>query len=322
MLRVGILALLASGAFADLAFRETPTPCKALQFSVRVPEGWAVHEEPKAMLAIGERAGFKVTWELFLREPEEFVAAWQAEIQAAGVNARVGPAKAGAYDAWHAGWDASGRRIEVYRIRVPETEMLYNVSFSGIKGDDLSGLVSGVLGSFTCTAPKPALRFQANAESISTRVSIRLPEGFAKGGGGQGKAGFFLMVPGYKEPHEAGWIAFSEYDANVTYGLPGGRSVSGGDCDKLAEVFWEGARADLGAVTRKPRGKSARIAGGKGHVLEGQAVSKSGILKRVVAFAFKVKQSSVVVVMVVDERILKLHEDLVKELISQVEGRG
>jgi hypothetical protein len=318
MLRGVVLALLAPAALADLAFREAPTACKALQCSVAVPQGWAVHQQPKALVVIGERGGFKITWELFLREPADFMAAWQSELRLAGVNARVEPAKAGKHDAWRATWDAAGRRIEVYRVRVPETEMLYNVSFSGIKGDDLSPLVNGVLSSFACTAPKPELRFQKTAEAVSTRVSMRLPEGFAKS---EEKGGFVQTVRGYKEPHEAGWIAYRDYDAGVTYGLPNGQAVGGGDVEKLAEISWEGARAEIGTATKKPRGKAARIAGGKGHVLEGPVLSKNGIPKRVVAFAFKLKQSTIVVVMALDERLLQLHKDFVKEMIANVEAR-
>jgi hypothetical protein len=85
--------------------------------------------------------------------------------------------KAGRSQAWRATWpsDASGGRVvEVWRVHVPESEMLYNVSFSAARGG-LSGGYVRLLGGY----PQPHEAGRVHLRQLDPRYAYQLPDGSA-----------------------------------------------------------------------------------------------------------------------------------------------
>jgi hypothetical protein len=312
--------LLGAAAAAQDAPRDFQV--RHLGFNVVVPAGWKGEQAPSGLVAQDEkRNGFVVTREPFLHDPDTFAAAWRTQLSASKIDAIVERTKVGGRDAWFATWTAGDRRIDVWRVHASENEMLYNFSFSGDKGFDLKSLADATLKSFKCTAPKAELKFQQNGESVTTRMTLRLPEGFAKeaeegfrlGGGISG--GFVRVLPGYDPPHVAGRIRVEQHDANVTYGTITG-DIPGGATDKWLEQAWADDEREFGHVVKKPRPKSATFCGVKGDCMEAAVIAKSGLPKRWMAFVGKYKQDVVTVIVIVDEREARLHKDYLKQVCS------
>ncbi|MHC4933214.1 MAG: hypothetical protein ACYTGV_13600, partial [Planctomycetota bacterium] len=246
-LQVALCLLLLSAlarAQDPLVFKEEPYECRPLEFEVAVPEGWEALQDHTGIVVRNKEMGFMVSREPFLHDPKLFKDAWGQVLGAAGVDARVAPAKAGRYQAYRADWNTKsgpGRIIQVWRLYVPQVEMLYNFSFSAPKDADLEPLVKRVLGSFKCTASKKAeLEFEAEAESLGARVNLRLPKGYAKSpalivlGGGEG-GDYVKTLKGYEKPHIAGSISVSGYDARITYVQEDGSEIPGTNVKKLVE---------------------------------------------------------------------------------------
>ncbi len=296
---------------------------RPLECALVLPAGWTGDEGATGLAARDpNQNGFVVTREPFLHDPETFAAAWQAQLANGKISATVERTKALGRDAWRAAWTAGDRRIEVWRVHAPECEMLYNLSFSGGPGFDLKAVIEATLKSFKCTAPKAELKFQQNTEAVTTRISLRLPEGYAKeetaegialGGGLSG--GFVKTLPGYDPPHVAGRIRFAQHESAVTYGTPAGR-IPGGDTEKWLAYAWQADERELGAVAKKPRPGGATFCGIKGDAMEACVVAKNGLPQRWMGFVGKYKQDVVTIVVIVDEREARLHKDYLKQVCS------
>jgi hypothetical protein len=300
---------------------------RPFHFTVQIPAGWTAEQGPMGMVARDAKGnGFVVSREPFLHDPDTFAAAWRAQLGAAKLDAKVERTKVSRRVAWSASWTAGERRIEVWRLHVEDLEMLYNFSFSVAAGFELKPLVDATLKSFDCEAPKAELKFQQQTESITTRIQIRLPEGyekdeprpedFALGGGLRG--GFVRTLPGYQPPHVAGRIRFRGYDANVTYITEDRREIPGTAVDKLLDATWRTDEPEFASVVKKPRGRDTTLSGIRGSTIEVAVIGKDGLPKRWLGFCGKHKQDVVEVVLVVDERETRLHKDILKQVCSNL----
>jgi hypothetical protein len=322
----GFLALLLAAVLA--AAQDAPREFQArnLCCSVALPAGWKGELGATGMAARDASGnGFVVTREPFLQDAETFANLWAGQLRDAKLDTKVERTKACGRDAWRAAWTAGDRQIEVWRVYAPEAEMLYNFSFSGATGFDLKALVEPTLKSFKCTAPKAELKFQGNPESVTTRVSIRLPEGFEKepdergfqlGGGIAG--GYVRALPGYDPPHVAGRIRFQGREAGAMYQSPDGKGVMGGDVEKLVEYAWQSDEKEFQPVAKKPKPKDATFAGLKGSAMEAAVVGKNGMPQRWMVFVGKFKQDTIEIVVIVDEREARLYKDYLKQLCSNL----
>jgi hypothetical protein len=297
---------------------------RPLDFSVAVPAGWKAEQGPTGMVASdAQQNGFIVSREPFLHDPETFAEAWRAQLAAGKIDAKVERAKAGGRDAWRAVWTADKRQIEVWRIHVPDLEMLYNVSFSGAAGFDLATVAEATLKSLKWAPPKAELKFQQKSESVTTRIQIRLPEGYEKemdlegfslGGGISG--GFVKKLPGYEPPRVAGRIRFRGREAGVTYITEDGREIPGGNTEKVLEEAWRGDEGEFARVLKKPKAKDTTLAGMKGCAMEATIIGKDGLPRRWLGFCGKYKQDVVELILFVDDREARLHKDLLKQVCS------
>jgi len=307
---------------------------KALEFEVVVPEGWRVTRDRTGIVAqeatSEQGTGFQITREPFFQADKTFPAAWQAQLDAEGLEAKVIREKTGKYEAWHAAWTSGGeqaRAIEVWRLHTPENEMLYNLAFSAPEGADLTTLVRGVVGSFRCTAPKAKLEFASKTESIGIRAEINLPAGLqplprdVQLGGGGGPT-FVKLIPGYKQTHIAVLIRLQTQPAGAGGArLPDGSVVRGG----VKEIAAGYARALYGRFKdprSKPRARSARYGGFRGYAAKLAGVDKQGLPKRAYVFAGKRRQTVLVAAIVVDEREIRLHKDYFRQLCSKIKVRS
>ncbi len=313
-----ILAAAASAQEAPREFQVRP-----LGFSVTVPAGWKGEQGPTGLVAQDDKQnGFVVTREPFLHDPDTFAAAWRTQLSAAKIDAIVERTKAGGRDAWFATWTAGDRRIDVWRVHVEENEMLYNFSFSGAKDFDMKSVEDATLKSFKCTAPKAELKFQPNAESVTTRIGIRLPEGYEKEGmegfrlGGGIMGGFVKKLPGYDPPHVAGRVRFRGMGSGDFYPTADRQMIPCNDDEKVLEALWQEDERAFGQVAKKPKAKGASFGGIKGSAMEASVIATSGLPQRWMGFVGKYKQDVVTVVVVVDEREARLHKDYLKEVCS------
>ena len=186
--------------------------------------------------------------------------------------------------------------------------------------------MKGVTASFKCSAQKEELRFQKKTEGITTRVQIRLPEGYVKSSGGGVRlgggliGGYVKTLDGYAEPHVAGQITWRGLSTRIRHAFPDGKTIPGINAKGILQQFWNMAREDL-AQAGKARPRSARFAGIKGFRLEADVVTKDGSSKRWMAFAARVKEATIVVMILVDTREVRMHKDLLKQICSRLEVR-
>ena len=319
-----LLALIVGTAAAQETPREFQV--RPLSFSVAVPAGWTGDQGSAGLVARdAAQNGFIVTREPFLHDADAFAAAWQAQLGAGKIDAKVERTKACGREAWRAAWAAGDRQIEVWRVYVPDCEMLYNISFSGAPGFDLKAVVDPTLKSFKCTAPKAELKFQRSSESVTTRIGIKLPEeyvkeegpeGFRLGGGIEG--GYVKRLSGYEPPRVAGRIRFRGLEAGAMYPSPDGQGVMGGDVEKLVEYAWQEDEKEFAPAAKRPKPKDAAFGGLKGSAMEACVVGKDGLPQRWMAFVGKFKQDVVAIVVVVDEREARLHKDYLKQVCSNL----
>ena len=307
--RAGIaLLLLATVAQAEWKLRARK--CRPLEFEVGVPEGWQAQQDRTGLVASSGDAGFLITREPFLATEKGFVEMWRKQLAAGGIDAEVKATKARGFVAYRAAWTAESakRSIEVWRLVVPGNQMLYNLSFSAGAGVDLKGLVDAVLRTFKC-APKPQkMKFNRTPDSLGTRSSIKVPEGYEKAPmgvrlGGGISLGYTKKLPGYQKPHVAGVIAVGN-----------GR----GQSKKQVREPWDRAKDDISEVLKKPRVKSAKYGELKGHSLTARFLDKKGFPKRFMVFVGKSRQGLIVVTVVVDEREARLYKDYLKQVCSQI----
>ncbi len=322
----GLLVLLVAAAVASAQDAPREFQVRPLGFSVMVLAGWTGEQGASGLAARDPGGnGFVVTREPFLHDAETFAATWRAQLEGAKIDARVERTKAFGRDAWRAAWTIGDRQIEVWRVHAPECEMLYNFSFSGAAGFDLKPVVDATLKSFKCAAAKPELKFQPNAESVTTRIGLRLPQGYAKddvvesfklGGGILG--GFVRTLKGYEPPHIAGRIRFQGREAGTTYITEDRQEVLGSDVEKLLELAWRDDEKEFAIVEKKPKPKDATFGGVKGSAMEACVLGKNGMPQRWMGFVGKYKLDVVEVIVIVDDREARLHKDYLKQVCSNL----
>lgn len=304
-------ALLLLAAFAHAEWELQPYKCRPLEFEISVPQGWNSQQDRTGMVSSTRDAGFLVTREPFLHDPKQFAEAWSEQLQSAGISTEVKTTKARGYVAYTANWIAekAKRQIEVWRLHVPDNEMLYNFSFSAADGIEMKELVDAILRSFKMKAKDIGeVKFAPEDVSLGPRVSMKVPVGYVKQpmgvrlGGGL-SLGFLRHLPGYAKPHVAGVIS-----------VGGAR----GQGKKVLEARWSKLAADFARVVKKPRVKSARYGDLKGHALSATAVDKQGHLKRIHIFGGKLPGQLLVLTLVMDAREERLRSDYFKRVCEQI----
>ncbi|MGQ0615152.1 MAG: hypothetical protein ACT4PV_15575 [Planctomycetaceae bacterium] len=322
MRRVSPLLLLAGLALgADpIVFDAEPFACPPFEVKFGKPQGWEPVIEGGVLVLHRAGSGVRVTREPFLYEIKEFQAAWEKELAAGGVAGSVKALKVGRNEAVRASYelDREGKRgIEIWRVRVPESEMLYNFTFSLPSGGDMKTLVEGVLKPFSCTAPPPKLEFQATPTSIGAGLEFKLPVGYAKADGG-----YVKLMPGYGEqPREAGRISLTLFRHDTLYRTTDGKGVTGSSVDEVTELPWAQVSEELQRAD-KLRGNAARYGVHKGHLATAGGLAKDGSEKAYFAFGTKLRGVTLVFTLLVDARETRLHKNLFKEFCETVKERS
>jgi len=327
------LLLAAPASADDITFAEEPCRVPALEFEIGTPEGWErLQNHRNLVVRSPDQTGFIVSREPLLHDPKRFGPAWEAELRAAGKKVKVTPTKVGRLEAWRAEWTAGAkgeRDIEVWRVRVPGVEMLYNFSFSGAAGTDFEPLVDPLFKSFKVTAPKPSLAFRPKPTSLGSRFSITLPEGYAKvqqalalGEVALYYGGHYVTyLYGYKAPHLAGRISLRTLTADRPIGMGDGRVVQTNNVRDMSEAWWEVVeRPHLGGVVGKPRMRAARFAGAKGATVTATGLSKNGLPKSVFIYVGRVKLNVLIMSIVVDERETRRNKKFFKQICSKLKA--
>ncbi|MHC4548817.1 MAG: hypothetical protein ACYTEZ_08555 [Planctomycetota bacterium] len=326
-----LLLLCGAAAAQELTFGKEPYQVRALEFQVAVPEGWQAEQDHRNVVVRDRnRTGFIVSREPFLHDPKTFAEAWGAELGSAGRKTEVTQAKVGRLQAWRARWTsdaAGGRNIEIWRIYVPRYEMLYNFSFTAASGTDLAPLVTPVCKSFKVTAPAPTLAFADRSISVGTRFTLTLPRGYeqVQRGPGIGEVALyygglhFKHLKGYKEPHRAGRIAYRTFTADRPIGMPGGRVIQATNVKDMAQGWWDSVEAKLlDRVVGKPKRRAVRVSGLKGAGVTAEGLSKQGLPQRVYVYVGRIKRHVLILTLAVDEREVRQHKDLFKQICSRI----
>ena len=327
------LLLAAPASAQEIAFAEEPCRVQALEFEIATPEGWErLQNHRNLVVRSRDQTGFIVSREPFLDDPKRFGAAWEADLRAAGRKVKVTPTKVGRLEAWRAKWTAGAkgeRDIEVWRVRVPGAEMLYNFSFSGAAGTDFNPLVRPLFKSFKVTAPKPSLEFQKQRISLGPRFTVALPKGYAKvqQAFSLGEVALYYdrhyatYLYGYKEPHLAGRISIRTLTADRPVGMEDGRVIQTNNVRDVSEAWWEVAEMPhLGEVVGRPKMRSARFAGAKGASVTASALTKEGLPKRIFIYVGRMKRNVLILSIVVDEREALRHKNLFKKICSKLKA--
>ncbi|MDH3592457.1 MAG: hypothetical protein OER88_11290 [Planctomycetota bacterium] len=312
----------------EVEFGKKPYVIKSIECQVLIPNGWQAVQNHVGMVAQVARRpkgmGMRITRQPMHLDPKTFVGAWTAELDAGGITAKVAKRRVGKYAAWSATWTggkAGGRTIEVWRVHAPENEMLYNIAFSLPKDTPGKDLFKGIARSFKCTAPKAELEFQRTVVSIGARTSMALPEGFNKGGGRiRGMSlyndTYVRHATGVKPPREVAKISVRDLP-RLPVQLPDGTLARSGD--DLAPAYWAEEAKQLTDVSRgKPRG--ARFGPYKGGSISASGRAKDGTPKQVFIFAGKLKQRVVVVAIVADARLARMHKNYFKQICSTLKA--
>jgi hypothetical protein len=331
---LAVLLLFAPASAADVTFAKEPCRVDALEFEIATPEGWErLQDHRNLVVRAPDQTGFIVSREPFLHDAKQFASAWESQLHAAGRKVKVTPTKVGRLEAWRANWTAGAndeRNIEVWRLRVPGAEMLYNFAFSGARGTEFKELVDPLFKSFKVHATKPVLGFQQQRVSLGPRFSIQLPQGYAKVqqvlGLGEialyyGKNHWVTYLHGYKEPHLAGRISVRTLTADRPIGMGRGRVIQTTNARDLSEAWWEEVeRPQLAEVVGRPKKRGARFAGAKGASVEASALTKEGLPKRVFVYVGRMKLNVVILSIVVDQREALRHKNLFKQICSKLKA--
>ncbi|MHC4953037.1 MAG: hypothetical protein ACYTGZ_04045 [Planctomycetota bacterium] len=291
-----------------LPFGKEPVACKPIECEVRVPNGWKVTQDHTGMSALGGGMGFVISREPLLHDEKTFGAAWEAKLTGGGIKTTVARVRAGRYKAFKATWEpkaAPGHVVEVYRIHVPEHEMLYNLSFSAPKAADRAALVATVLKSFKCTSKKPKLAFQQMRFEIGSAGTFKLPEGFEVKKDMRWRGDRYVrMRKGYKKPEEAGVIYTVSFPAGAR--LPtGGTTSKGEDVNRfiLSGLTQRGMK-----FSEKMKTKPATYSGFKGAATTGQVIGTEGEIYELYLWTGKSKRTTASVVLIIHERELRVHK--------------
>jgi hypothetical protein len=320
---VAALALVALCAAApeDLVFRRNAYVCAPLEFQVSIPNGWEASHSTTAMAARGSSMGFRITREPFLHDPKGFARKWEERLADAGVKAKVKPARAGRYKGYSASWRPAaspGPSLHVYRLHVPDTEMLYNVAFSVPTEADPKPLVQGVLRTFRCTAAKPKPDLGQTAGFARLRLHLKLPNGYEKverppprSREEAARAPFAVyrkVLPGYKPEHEAARLEI--------YGWFGGAVE-----EHVGKVVGQAQSVLVGSPT-SPRIRGMKYGDHKGSLVRFDG-ERDGVPKHYYAFGLKTRVGlRVVVTLLVDDREIRLHKNVFKDICRNIQERG
>lgn len=289
---------------------------RGLELKIGRPAGWDAVFENGVLVVHKDGVGFRVSRQPFLHDPKAFPAAWEAELAAAGLSAKVTTAKVGKHEAFRAAYELPEpkRALEIWRVRVADGEWLYNVTFSVPPGYDAKPLVEGALKPFDCTQPAPKLEWNGAPEQLGNFFQFRLPKGYAKDPSGKPGA-WVAYQPGTEPPRERGRFAIEQYDPRGRYALPGGKEVSGGDTDGVALAEWH-RLAGAFARSDKPRSGAGRGGPFKGTIASGAVFAQDGTAKLVYVFATKTRQIPVAWSLVVDARDVRMFPNLFKEILD------
>jgi len=318
------LLLLAAVAAAQSAptFGD-PYSSPALALKIGAPREWSPVFEGGALVLSQGGIGFRVSREPFLFDPKTFAAEWEARLGEAGIGAKVQSVKAGKYEAYRVAYETGEpkRCLEIWRLRVPEVEMLYNLTFSTPAGYDAKPLVEGVLKGFQCTASPPKLEFEEEPVRLGNLAEFRLPKGLAKAEGSVPpplEIAYAAKLAGYGEPRESFVLRIYAFDQRINpYRVPGWREFSGSDLDAVVDAVW----ADLAKPlkrTDKPKGGAGRTGPFKGASLSGGGTAADGTEKALHVAAAKVREKILVWAFRADAREARLCRNLFKEICDTI----
>ncbi len=331
---MAVLLTLAAAGFAEKPPKIPAGPtytCKGLNFRIGTPENWMSEHDLLRMVSKGDGMGFRVTREPFLYAEKTLAKRWTATLKAAGFDAKVKTARAGKYSAYRAEYsyqgDAAGPRpIVVYRIRVPENEMLYNIAFSVNPGVEAQPYIDTVLAGFAYTGPKSEVKWQAQPVAIGRAATFKIPEGYVKKELKPRRRRpevqwiYRKTMEGYTPKREAGRITLYAFNARARYEVPGG-PVSGADLEKLVSSRWDLVKGDIAKPLGRPKSKNARAGEFKGRSLKAMGETKEGFVRVMEAFGTKLRGGfSVVICLYCDERELKLHKKLFKGMLKSLKA--
>ena len=307
-MRLGVLLLMAAALSAqeaaELEFDKKAVDCEPIECEVRIPTGWKVAQDHTGISAQGAGMGFVITREPLLEDEKEFAAKWQDVMAKARRSVEVKRVRAGRYKAFHAAWEASGRKIDVYRVHVPDQGMLYNVSFSALPdAPQRDALIQGVLKSFKCTAKKPKLQL-AKQRVVVGPATMQLPEGYEEKKDRFWRGGRYVsMRKGYDKPEEIGVIYTATFPVGLR--LPTGGMTSDPEAANkylVTQLSQRGLK-----IAGKTKTKSASYAGMKGALTTGEVTGTEGETYGFYLWTGKGKRATATVAMLIHERELRVH---------------
>ena len=314
--------LLARPQEGGIVFEKAPVHCAAIDFSVRIPAGWKVVQDETGLSARGKDGGFVITREPFLGEAKTFAGSWGRELAAGGIITEVKAARAGRYKGFRAEWepaDSPGLVVEVYRLHVPELEMLYNLSFSIARTADKKAIVAGALKSFKVTAKARGLELQKTTIKVGEAGAMHLPLGCVAGPVSRRQRGdtYVKTRQGYAQPKVAVTIKVAAVPAQAL------RLPTGGDTSKpesLNDYFLQQFGLDSG-WEKKPRSKPGSFGGLKGAMLVGRMRGKDGDAFEVCLWSGKGKRFSPTILIVAHEREVRLYKNYFKTILKSFKAR-
>jgi hypothetical protein len=300
-----------------LEFEKEPVFCAAIDFEVRIPKNWKVSMDKTGMSARGDAGGFVITREPFLGQEETFAEAWRVILVNAGLKTKVEKARAGRYRAFHAQWEsprAPGLRVDVYRVYVPDLQMLYNVSFSTRKVEDPKQLIEGVLKSFKVTAKATKLELQEKKTKVGSAGTFRLPKGCVAGPVNRMQRGtsYIRQFTGYAKPKTA--VAIRVHSVPSGARLPDGGISS--DPEALNRFYVQQFGLQDAKWIREPKSKAAGYGGLKGSALTGRMRGKEGDVYEVYLWSGKGKRQAPTILVVAHERETRLFKSYFKTILK------
>ncbi|MHC4939911.1 MAG: hypothetical protein ACYTHK_13155 [Planctomycetota bacterium] len=310
-----LIALLLLAPEEEMVFEKEPVVCAAIEFEVRIPQGWKVAMDKTGISAQGDGAGFVITREPFLGSEDSFAEDWRVVLVNAGLKTRVEKARAGRYRAYHARWEKGGRVIDVYRLFVPDLQMLYNISFSTPKGAATDELFKGVFKSFKVTEKAKKLELTSTNISVGKAGTLRIPKGCEEQSRQYGPKSYVRMMKGYEKPKTAVTIRVTSVRSGISYRTQDD-SGSTSDPEFLNRVQAAGLGFKDPNWIKKPKSKAASYGGLKGLALTGQIRGADGDVYEACLWSGKGKRESPTILIIVHERETKLYKNYIKTILK------
>ncbi|MHC4848866.1 MAG: hypothetical protein ACYTEG_10475 [Planctomycetota bacterium] len=300
----------------ELQFEKEPVFCAAIDFEVRIPQNWKVAMDKTGMSVRGDAGGFVITREPFLGQEETFAEEWRVILVNAGLKTTVEKARAGRYRAFHAQWEsprAPGLRVDVYRVYVPDLQMLYNVSFSTRKVEDPKELIEGVLKSFKVTAKPTKLELQKKQTKVGSAGTFRLPKGCVAGPANRMQRGtvYLRYLTGYEKPKVVVSIRVDSIRTDIR--LQDGLTS---DPEVLNRVYIKQFGLQDAKWIKEPKSKAAGYGGLKGSALTGRMRGKEGDVYEVYLWSGKGKRQAPTILIVAHERETRLFKSYFKTILK------